>query len=235
MPAAIQIEIGERFGSWVVIGEPQGRRGKRMALCRCVCGTVRRVLVTNLHRGVSTRCGNEMVHWNAVLVGDRFGSWVVITEPQFDQARGYPTVRVRCDCGTERTKKLWDLTRSEGTRRCQSCGATARNLRRASSGSKGMSGTPTYSSWQGMNHRCYVATDVAWRYYGAKGIRVCDRWRSESYGGRPGGFERFLEDMGERPEGTTLDRINPAGDYEPSNCRWATPLEQTANRRLTRV
>lgn len=84
-----------------------------------------------------------------------------------------------------------------------------------------------------MNHRCYVPEDIAYRYYGAQGIRVCVRWRSESYGGSAGALERFVADMGERPEGKTLDRINSSKGYAPGNCRWATPQEQTDNRRLS--
>lgn len=82
----------------------------------------------------------------------------------------------------------------------------------------GMSNSPAYKSWQEMKTRCYNKKRAKYRRYGARGIRVCDRWLKS--------FQNFYDDMGDRPEGKTLDRINNDGNYEPSNCRWATPLEQ---------
>lgn len=82
-----------------------------------------------------------------------------------------------------------------------------------------------FKSWQCMIQRCTNPKTDGYHYYGGRGIRVCERWLAK------GGFINFLADMGSRPEGVTLDRINCDGDYEPSNCRWATPLDQMRNRR----
>jgi hypothetical protein len=81
--------------------------------------------------------------------------------------------------------------------------------------------TPTYLSWQNMRQRCNNPNVPRWANYGGRGITVCARWNS---------FESFLADMGERPEGKTLDRVDNDGNYEPGNCRWATSAEQMGNR-----
>lgn len=75
-----------------------------------------------------------------------------------------------------------------------------------------------------MIYRCYGRRSASYKSYGAKGVQVCERWRNS--------FENFCKDMGLRPDGYSLDRINPYGDYEPNNCQWANNKTQAENKRL---
>jgi hypothetical protein len=90
----------------------------------------------------------------------------------------------------------------------------------------GQKGTLTYKRWKAMHTRCGNPRQRCYPYYGGRGIKVCARWRS---------FTAFLADMGECPEGLTLDRKDSDGNYEPGNCRWATRAVQNANRRYVAV
>jgi hypothetical protein len=91
----------------------------------------------------------------------------------------------------------------------------------------GMTKSPTFGTWQSIIARCERPSSISYQYYGAKGIKVCERWRNS--------FEDFLADMGPRPEGTSIDRIDSTGNYEPGNCRWATITEQNNNKSDTRL
>lgn len=160
----------------------------------------------------------------------RFGRWTVVEEldPVIRISAGKKRtdrrVRVRCDCGTVSVVFLKHL-RSGASQSCGCFSIERLTERRGENNpvrTHGLSGTRTYDSWRSMLGRCLNPNAPNRRYYGEAGVTVCERWRS---------FENFLADMGERPEGKTLDRIDPYGNYEPTNCRWATYREQRANQR----
>lgn len=155
--------------------------------------------------------------------GNRFGRWTVVGEADGGSPAKAACV---CDCGQTRDVNVQNLRRGL----TQSCGCLQREQVAERTAALGISRThgqawpptPAYESWRGMVQRTTNPNFAGWKYYGGRGITMCDRWSL---------FENFFTDMGPRPDGLTLDRIDVDGNYEPGNCRWATPTEQVANRR----
>lgn len=124
----------------------------------------------------------------------------------------------RCDCGTERQVRQGHLRGLKS----KSCGCLQREVAQR----HGRSRSVEYRTWAAMLQRCLNSDCPTWRYYGSQGVSVCDRWQQS--------FEQFLADMGPRPSPRhSLDRINPFGNYEPQNCRWATRDVQARNKRAS--
>lgn len=158
-----------------------------------------------------------------------------LTALRFDHKGGHQR-RARwlfkCDCGNEKVldkgKVTGGYTKSCG---CLMVKEQKRFVRDATT--HGLSGgrkkrRPEYNIWRGIKRRCLKCSDVAYKNYGGRGIKICDRWKDS--------FKNFWEDMGERPtKKHSIDRINNDGDYEPSNCRWATSIEQGRNKRKLRL
>lgn len=148
------------------------------------------------------------------LEGLRFGRLKVV---QSSYVKGRNVWLCRCDCGQSLLVYTHNLTGNH----TKSCGCLHKELLLKRITKHGMHGTREYNSWQSMWARCTNEKLRCYKDYGGRRIKVCESWES---------FDVFFSDMGIRPKRTTLDRINNDGNYEPSNCRWATPIEQVHNR-----
>lgn len=164
------------------------------------------------------------------LTGQRFNRLVVQARSENDK-HGNAKWICLCDCGGKRITSGVQLRRGE----CQSCGcyhkdsARAVCLKRTKHGEARLGNTTKeYTTWTAMKSRCLYKKNKFYHYYGGRGIKVCDRWLDS--------FENFLTDLGRRPSDQhSLDRVDPNGNYEPSNCKWSTDQEQNRNKRYEQI
>lgn len=126
---------------------------------------------------------------------------------------------IRCRCGVETSiyRTYISYINKKGLQNCIRCKPKKLYIKNPTT-------RLTYSTWLGMKNRCSNPNNNGYKYYGGKGVRVCDRWKES--------FENFLNDMGTKPVGMSIDRIDSNGDYEPSNCKWSTREEQNKNRKF---
>lgn len=144
--------------------------------------------------------------------GDRYGKLTAIIFVKKKNSIQYWLFK--CDCGNEKVILVSNVSRGF----VKSCGC----LQKENRIKHGMFGTRTYRSWDAMKQRCLNPNNIAYRYYGERGITICEEWLI---------FQNFYRDMGERPVGKTLDRIKNDKGYYKKNCKWSTPKEQANNTR----
>jgi hypothetical protein len=142
---------------------------------------------------------------NVLMIGRSFNKWTVLEEIfKFKQQSKHYICK--CECGTISILNAQSLKEAR-SKQCHICAFKKH----------GMTHTVTYKIWTGIKSRCYNPKVRIYKYYGGRGITMCDRWKNS--------FDNFLEDMGERPLGLQLDRIDNNKGYSPENCRWVTPKE----------
>jgi len=155
------------------------------------------------------------------LVGQKFGRWTALERAK--DKNGLVRWKCCCDCGTIRDVRSIRLRNGL----TKSCGCLQREMASIKNTKHSQSNSSIYYSWIDMKRRCNDPNNVGYKYYGARGIKVCDRWLNS--------FENFFTDMGKKPEKFTLERKDFDGNYEPSNCIWVSKKEQQRNKRNNRL
>lgn len=216
--------VGKKFGLWTVISrEENGSRNQSRWLCKCQCGIERIIDGSSLLQGKSKSCG---CRHKLDLIGKRFGRLTVLEEVEpCDIKSGGKRRRFMCVCDCGNKKIIDGVHLTSGA--IISCGCFMRERVIETSTTHGKTGTRLHRIWRGMKIRCSDKNSKDYKDYGAKGVIVCDEWLGKD------GFQTFYDwaMANGYQDNLSIDRINPNGNYEPSNCRWADNIQQANNKR----
>lgn len=153
------------------------------------------------------------------LIGKKFGRWTVVGVAQ-SRANAGVYLSCVCECGSEREVQKYSITKGLS----KSCGCLSAEVTASRMKTHGATSMPEYNSWRHMISRCHNEKCDRYKWYGALGVVVCDEWRNS--------FDAFLAHVGPRPSTAhSIDRIDPSGNYEPGNVRWADSETQARNKR----
>lgn len=218
--------IGSRYGKLTVLEDVKSdRHGNRKVKCICDCGKVKQIRLSSLKSGDTKSCGclaskekSDEVYKKHI--GKKYGRLTVLNYIGRNAA-GKPLFMCICECGKQTKTDYYSL--QSGT--TKSCGCFYKEKVGKATQKHGESRTRLYNIWIHMRNRCGKPKADNYKYYGARGICVCDEWKN-SYET----FRNWALANGYK-ENLTIDRIDVDGNYEPSNCRWTTVAEQNANKR----
>ena len=218
---------GRKFGRLTVLELTGKRVSNRHPSWKCLCDCGNESVKTGiaLRNGIEPSCGCAIKDFQRKkhnLAGQRFGRLIVLEAESLSNLKRHIIWNCVCDCG--KTKKTSGADLRNG--HTKSCGClhldTVAELSTTHGHTKSKNRSQTYGSWAAMLTRCSNKNAMNYKYYGGRGIIVCENWKK---------FEIFLKDMGERPFGMSIDRIDVNGNYEFNNCKWSTASEQAANKR----
>lgn len=220
--------IGQKFGKLTVfenIGSKEDRTGRAAIYwkCKCECGGEKELSTSTLRAGNTKSCG--CIHKKDNIVGQIFGRLTVIERiGSRTSAAGLKAIfyKATCECGGKWEGMACTLRKKNGTK---SCGCAKEN---GGTIIHGLVGTREYRIYYKMIERCTNPKSDKYLHYGGRGILICERWLSD--------IKNFISDMGFAPSPKhSIDRIEVNGNYEPSNCRWATQKEQMNNTRSNKI